>query len=110
MDYQFEKDWQTLTLDLQEKFQMPVDVDSILFLIGVQELGKGAQNFKKEDKTNLMHIAVCTLLEPYGYYEYEGDDKDGWPHFREIKKLPYLKAEEQQIFIKKAILEYFTQV
>ncbi len=109
MDYQFEKDWQELTKKLEAQFEMPMDLDGVLFLIGVQELGQGFKVFKKDEKMNLMHIAVCRLLEPYGYYEFEGDDKDGWPHFKEIKKLPHLSAEEQKLLMRKAVLEYFTQ-
>ena len=54
-----------------------------------------------------MHIAICTLMEPYGFYEYTGHDDDGWPHFNLVKKLPVLKPNEQETFMKKAILEYF---
>jgi hypothetical protein len=36
-----------------------------------------------------MHIAVCTLLMPSGYYELEGKDSDGWPHFRQLSHAGY---------------------
>ncbi len=81
----------------------------ILFLIGVEELGKGPQRFKKDDKVNLMHVAICTLLEPYGYYSYQGKDQDGWPHFRINEELPPLDAEQQDRLIKEAIVDYFEQ-
>ena len=83
------------------------DIDTMLFLIGVQELGKGKRKFKKDDKLNLMHIAVCRLLEPYGYYRFEGLDKDGWPEFEFLDSLPELKANEQSILMRKAIIQYF---
>lgn len=83
------------------------DLDTILFLIGVQELGKGQQRFKKDDKVNLMHIAVCRLLEPYGYYRFDGRDADGWPHFELVQELPVLKANEQSILMRKAVIQYF---
>ena len=83
------------------------ELDTILFLIGVQELGIGNKKFKKDDKVNLMHIAVCRLLEPYGYYRFTGKDPDGWPHFEIIEQLPELKANEQTILMKKAIIQYF---
>lgn len=85
------------------------DVEGMLFLIGVQELGQGYKKFKKDDKINLMHIAVCRLLEPYGYYRFSGRDQDDWPHFELIETLPKLKANEQQLFIKKAIIRYFEE-
>lgn len=85
------------------------DLDGMLFLIGVQELGRGRKRFKKDDKLNLMHIAVCRLLEPYGYYRFEGTDKDGWPQFEFLDTLPELKANEQSILMRKAIIRYFEE-
>tara|TARA_B100001123_G_C14373082_1_gene655692 strand:- start:131 stop:481 length:351 start_codon:yes stop_codon:yes gene_type:complete len=83
------------------------DLDAVLFLIGVQELGSAKRKFKKDEKVNLMHIAICRVLEPYGYYEYEGLDEDGWPHYRLKEKLPNLKAGEQSILMKEAVVRYF---
>ncbi|WP_226063712.1 hypothetical protein [Kaistella polysaccharea] len=82
-------------------------IDTILFLIGVQELGSGQQKYTKDDKLNMLHIAVCRLLEPFGYYKFSHYDDDGYPHFDEIDHLPDLKPNEQQILMKKAIIQYF---
>lgn len=82
-------------------------IDTMLFLIGVQELGSGAQKYTKDDKVNLLHIAVCRLLEPFGYYKFSHYDDEGFPHFEEIAELPDLKPNEQQILMKKAIIQYF---
>lgn len=54
-----------------------------------------------------MHVAICKLLEPYGYYSYEGVEQDGWPHFTINEQLPPLSAEQQHHLIKEAIVEYF---
>ncbi len=83
------------------------DLDTVLFLIGVQELGKGKRKFKKDDKVNLLHIAVCRVLEPFGYYRFEGLDKDGWPQFEFLEPLPDLKPNEQSILMKNAVIQYF---
>ena len=82
-------------------------IETILFLIGVQELGSGQQKFTKDDKVNLIHIAVCRLLEAFGYYKFSHYDNDGFPHFEELEKLPDLKPNEQQLLMKKAIIQYF---
>lgn len=108
MDYAVEIRFRTLLSELEPKFG-PIDLQALLFLIGVQELGKGHQNFKKDDKVNLMHIAICTLLEPHGYYEFKGRDKDGWPHFELCKDLPLLDDKEQEHLIKDAAIDYFKQ-
>ena len=87
------------------------DLDVVLFLIGVRELGQPPKrkNFKKDEKMALMHIAICRLLMPYGYYEIKGLDDDGWPHYELIKKLPFLKAGEQSILMKEAVIRYFEE-
>jgi hypothetical protein len=87
----------------------PIDMQGILFLIGVQELGMGFKKFKKDDKLAVMHIAICTLLERYGYYEFEGRDDEHWPHFKLNEKLPPLKPAQQHLLMRDAIVEYFKE-
>ena len=82
-------------------------MDAILFLIGVQELGKGLKNFSKEEKQDLMHIGICRLLSDSGYYELEGIDEDGWPHFKLIKPLPKFDLLEQEKLLKMHVKDYF---
>lgn len=84
-----------------------LDVDSVIYLIGVQELGQGHRKFKKDEKVNLMHIAICKLLEPYGYYAFDFFDEDGWPHYTTLTELPNLKPGEQSVLMKEAIVHYF---
>ena len=86
-----------------------IDLDSIIFLIGIQELGQFQKRFNKQKKLEVIHIAVCKLLSDYGYYEFDYTDNDGWPHYKLIKKLPNLKAGEQTILMKKAIINYFVK-
>ncbi|MBK9043076.1 MAG: hypothetical protein IPN97_07710 [Saprospiraceae bacterium] len=53
------------------KTELP-DLNTILLLIGIQELGKvSTTKFTKEEKTDLLHIATCRLLSQDGYYEFE---------------------------------------
>lgn len=101
--------WREVELFFEEHFQTEknVSIETILFLIGVQELGSGKQKYTKEDKINLLHIAVCRLLQPFGYYQFSHYDDDGYPHFEELQPLPELKPNEQQILMKKAIIQYF---
>ena len=86
-----------------------LDLDSIIYLIGVQELGKVHREYKKDEKLNLMHIAICRLLEPYGFYEFDFFDEDGWPHYKVKEELPALKAGEQSVLMKEAIVNYFIE-
>ena len=91
----------------QNTGKKPNDINSVLFLIGVQELGKGNINFSKEEKQDLMHVAVCTLLDGE-YYEFEGRDQDGWPHFKAIKKMDVTGLEDQERYLKIKIIEYLS--
>lgn len=85
------------------------DVATIVYLIGLQELGQNRTKFSKDQKLDLMHVGICTILEPYGYYKYMGRDSDGWPHFEATEKLPHLTSGQQQLFLKEAIVMYFEE-
>jgi len=99
--------WWKLEEKLMERFEKKPDVETILFLIGIQELGDIKEKFTKEQKQDLMHVAVCTVLLPSGYYEIEKVDEDGWPHFKQLKAMPELNPFEQEAFLKDHILLYF---
>jgi hypothetical protein len=110
-DSQLKDRWQELIEKLSDRFSDgdPIDIDGIIYLIGIQELGQYHRTYKKEEKVNLMHIAICKLLEPYGYYEFEFFDDEGWPHYKVKETLPPLKAGEQSILMKEAIVNYFVE-
>jgi hypothetical protein len=99
--------WWKLEEKLVERFGKKPDMEGILFLIGMQELGGLRERYTKEQKQDLMHVAVCTLLSPSGYYEMERVDEDGWPHFRQLKAVPTLSLAEQENFLKDHVLLYF---
>lgn len=100
--------WLAIRNKLKQVFgKKPKDLNEVLYLIGVQELGKGNMEFTKEQKQDLMHIAICKALSPSGYYELEGFDDDGWPHWKNVKPLPHFDLLEQEGLLKKHIIEYF---
>ena len=101
--------WWQLEAKLIARFNKKPDIDAILFLIGMQETNFIQQNITKEQKQDLMHVAVCTVLSASGYYTLTNYDKDGWPHFQQIKELPTLSLPEQENFLKDHILLYFEQ-
>lgn len=109
MDFDVELRFQQVKSELEKSFGAGMDSQAILFLIGVNELGIGYKDFSKNEKTDLMHIAICTLLEPYGYYRFIGRDEEQWPHFELVKELPPLNEREQQHLIKEAMIQYFTE-
>ena len=110
-DEELKKRWGEVVEKLSTQFADgdPLDLDGIIYLIGVQELGQLHRTFKKDEKLNLMHIAICRLLGPYGYYEFDYFDEQGWPHYTIKEELPSLKAGEQSILMKDAIVNYFIE-
>ena len=110
-DEQLKQRWDNIVDHLSKQFAEgeTLDLDAIIYLIGVQELGQVHRRYKKDDKLNLMHIAICRLLEPYGYYEFDFVDEDGWPHYKVKEELPHLKAGEQSVLMKEAIVNYFLE-
>jgi hypothetical protein len=109
-DLELEKNWNSLLGDLEMLIgKKPKDLNAVLFLIGVQELGKGSKTFSKEEKQDLMHIAICKVLSYAGYYALDGIDAEGWPHWTMIKKLPHFDLLEQEKLLKFQVMEYFQQ-
>ena len=110
-DEQLKKRWEIIVSKLSDQFADGdnLDLDAIIYLIGVQELGQLHREFKKDDKVNLMHIAICKLLTPYGYYEFDYVDDQGWPHYKALETLPNLKPGEQSVLMKEAIVNYFLE-
>lgn len=103
--------WERLVQKLSLQFADgdTLDLDAIIYLVGVQELGQLHRKFKKDEKLNLMHIAICRLLEPYGYYEFNFIDEEGWPHYTLKENLPFLKSGEQSVLMKEALVQYFME-
>ncbi|MEP1487843.1 MAG: hypothetical protein ABJL44_01315 [Algibacter sp.] len=110
-DEQLKDRWSLVVKKLSNQFADgdTLDLDAIIYLIGVQELGQLDRSFKKDQKLDLMHIAICKLLTPYGYYELEFVDSEGWPHYKTKSELPNLKAGEQSVLMKEAIVNYFVE-
>jgi hypothetical protein len=46
-------------------------------------------------------------LSSSGYYELEGIDADGWPHWKSTKKLPFIDVFQQETFLRQHIIDYF---
>lgn len=99
--------WWNLEAKLVERFGKKPDMEAILFLIGLQETGFFREKITKEQKQDLMHVAVCSLLTPSGYYELDKVDSEGWPHFKQLKPMPDMTAFEQEDFLKDHVLLYF---
>ncbi|MCY7349938.1 MAG: hypothetical protein LH606_04630 [Cytophagaceae bacterium] len=109
-DEELTLEWEALLDQLEHSIgKRPTDLNGVLFLIGVQELGQGYKLFTKEQKQDLMHIAICKVLSYSGFYELEGLDADGWPHWRLVNKLPHVDLLQQEGLLKGYVIEYFNR-
>lgn len=106
-----ESAWNSLLAHLEIVVgKRPADLNSVLFLIGIQELGRGPKRFSKEQKQDLLHIGICRVMSLSGYYAFEGYDADGWPMWTLLKAIPQAGLLEQEGLIKANVLLYFEQI
>ena len=107
-DQPLDVQWEFLLDQLEQIIgKKPADLNSVLFLIGVQELGKGARRFTKDQKQDLMHVGICKILSLSSYYKLEFIDKDGWPHYQLERALPQGDILKQEMLLKMHTIEYF---
>jgi len=102
--------WAELMAEMQANFGKVPDLQTMLFLIGVQELGQLRQDFNKEEKQDLIHIAVCSLLSQQGHFRFVGHDEEGWPHYEPTATLNEQEWKglfQQEVLLKNLILQYF---
>ena len=107
-EWQLDFEWlrvRHLLMDTLGLEKLP-DLNAVLLLIGIRELGTDETEFNKEEKQDLMHVAVCTLLEEE-YFEFEGMDADGWPHWVPLRPVDVKGVEEQEALLKERIIAYF---
>ena len=99
--------WLKLRLSLKERFGRVPDLNAVLMLIGIREVGQVKTKYEKEEKEDLMHVATCTVLSPYGYYKFIERDSEGWPHYDEAMPLPAMNTKEQEHFLIESVIKYF---
>ncbi len=111
-DWEIDFEWLKVRHYVQDLFQKETlpDLNAVLFLIGIQELGRWQATFSKEEKQDLMHIAVCKLLSYDGYYEFVGRDADGWPHWKIMRPSSIKGVEDQELMLKKYAIRYFKEL
>lgn len=110
-DWKLDFEWLRIRHEIKDKFKrsdLP-DLNAVLFLIGINELGDFKEKFTKEEKQDLMHVAVCKLLSQEGHYVFTGRDEQGWPHYQLRKKMDAKGVKEQENIIIKNIIKYFNQ-
>lgn len=111
-NWEAEFEWLRVRNLVQKTFGKEVlpDLNAVLFLIGIQEQGRWKKTYTKEEKQDLMHIAVCRLLTYDGYYRFVGRDADGWPHYELVMPLETRGVEAQEEYLKSKVIQYFREL
>lgn len=102
-------EWQKVVSYCSHQVEKSPDLNGVLFLVGIREKGFGPKTFTKEQKQDLMNLALCRVLSQSGYFEETGRDEEGWPHFEQRKPFPKMGVVGQEKFIKEHIIMYFKE-
>lgn len=100
--------WYKIVFQLKKQFGKKPDMNGILFLIGMQEIGI-VREFNKEEKMDLFHIATCKLLSYKGYYKFLHNDPEGWPHYELVSKPPFTDLLSQEMLLRELVVKYFDE-
>jgi hypothetical protein len=100
--------WYKIVFQLKKQFGKKPDMNGILFLIGMREIGT-MRNLNKEEKMDLFHIATCRLLSYAGYYKFTHHDAEGWPHFELVSKPPFTDLMSQEMLLRSLVVAYFDE-
>ncbi|MCB0568180.1 MAG: hypothetical protein KDC66_00375 [Phaeodactylibacter sp.] len=111
-EWELEYEWLRIRHLVKDAFgrdELP-GLNAVLFLIGIQELGRWPDSFTKEEKQDLMHIGVCRLLSYDGFYEFAGRDADGWPHYKMARPVKVKGMEGQEKLLMEKAIQYFREM
>jgi hypothetical protein len=110
-EWEFEFEWLRTRHAIKKTMEMDAlpDIQGILLVIGIHTLGKVQEDWTKEEKQDLMHIATCTLLEQEGYFEFEAFDAEGWPHFKAIEKPNSDGVAQQERLLQRLAISYLKE-
>lgn len=102
--------WTELCDHLGKQFNIDIDLNGVLFLIGIRERGLTFQPFSKEEKMSLIHLGSCILFLEMGLTEKTGIDKDGWPVFTQKSLAPVIPEERKNKILQDCALRYFKKI
>ena len=103
-----DKKWGWLLEKLETQFDQEITLKGVLYLIGVQELNLGIKQYEREEKVNVLHVAICKILTTFGFYKFDRIDEDGWPHYIELKAIKNLSENQQELLMKEAVIKYLS--
>ncbi len=111
-DERLDQRWEAIQQFVEERFQREPTIEAILFLIGVQERGRGYEpDLQKDVKEALVMEGTYTVFEKVDLYRHAGMESDGSWIWERTTDLPEdLSSDEQEKLLRLAIVRYFDEV
>lgn len=108
-DADLQRRWASLQVWIQERFEKEPTIEAILFLVGIQSLGRGYEpKLKRDVKQDLIMEGTYSVFATLGMYRRVGMEANGhWIWERLIAHPSGLSVEEQEKLLQVAILRYF---
>jgi len=82
-------------------------LETVLFLIGLQEIGVIVAGMSPKRKLEVTYAGTCAVLSQEGYYEKTGTDENGWPLWKELKPFEPANDMEKNDILKRLVVRYF---
>ncbi|MBN2165530.1 MAG: hypothetical protein JW717_04580 [Marinilabiliaceae bacterium] len=106
----FNEEWDEFLLKASKHFNVMANQEFLLFLAGIQALGKGYKSYSKQEKMDLIALGQCKLLSQKGFMIAVGNDYEGWPTFEAKTSLDVMSYLEKERLMREALMEYYEQV
>ena len=103
---ELQQHWQALTNLIASKTGTNPGFDEVLLYIGNCESGMPPKVLSDREKTDLIQMATCTVLVPARYYQLFWVEDTGWPHYKELQRLPPMPREELEQLLTPWIIQY----
>jgi hypothetical protein len=103
---ELKQDWLTFETAMAHRLGKTPDLDDVLILVGIKEAGLPPKQFTEAEKINLIQMAICTILVPADYYELFWVEDSGWPHYKQLERVPEMAIPERDNFLKPFVLLY----
>ena len=102
--------WDVLIVRLADRFQRTPDIEALLFLIGIQSVGRGYEpELPKERKQSLIMEGSYLAFETLGVYSRVGMERNGFWIWEKNFDLPKMSVEDQEKLLQIGILNYFDE-
>lgn len=103
--------WDQLVAQIEQRFGREPDIEAILFLIGIQSVGRGYEpELPKERKQSLIMEGSYLAFETLGVYSRVGMERNGFWIWEKNFDLPKMSVEDQEKLLQIGILNYFDEM